>query len=686
MASSKTDQKSPLEFSNLKHNAIPFDRLKDDMYLPRLKETLHEAKSRIAEIRNNPAEPTFENTIVALETAGEDAELVSSVFYNMLGSNTNDRLQELAREIGPILASHSSDILLDQKLFDRIQILFKNRKNLNLSVEEDRLLEKYRSDFARNGALLSPDKKEELRKLDNELSQLSPQFSEAVLKATNSFTLHLTDEKDLKGLPPSSIAGAREAAKEQNLNGWLFSLQMPSYLPFMQYSENHALREKMYRAFAGRAFGGSPTSPTDNREFILKILRLKQQRARLLGFKDHPHFVLEKRMAENAEQVMTFLERIKSPSLVAARRDVKEVEDFAKAAGAPTPLEAWDFSYWSERLKEHRYNLNQEELRPYFKLENVIAGAFEHARRLYGIEFRESKDYPIYHPDVKTYEVHEEHTGKFVGLFYADFFPRASKNGGAWMTSYFDQGLYQGEVRRPHIAIVCNFTKPTSDQPSLLTFDEVNTLFHEFGHSLHGLLSQCQYRSLSGTNVYWDFVELPSQIMENWILEKESLDLFAVHNETGEKMPAELIAKIKASEQFLSGYFSLRQVTFALLDMAWHMADAEKVTSVEDFEDQVLGPLRVLPKVNGTNTSCSFSHIFAGGYSAGYYSYKWAEVLDADAFEYFREQGLFNREVATRFKEFVLSRGGTEHPMELYKKFRGREPDPDALLRRDGLI
>ncbi len=673
---------NPLEFSQLKNHAIPFDHLNDDLYLPRLKSTLGDAKERINAIRDNPAEPTFINTIVALETAGEDAELVSTVFYNMLGANTNDRLQALAKEIGPLLSNHASDVLLDQKLFKRIQMLFEKRHSLGLSTEEDRLLDKYHSDFVRNGAMLNDTQKTDLRKIDAELSQLSPQYSENVLKATNAFTMHVTKEADLKGLPPSLLAGAHEAATERKLDGWVFSLQMPSYIPFMQYSENRGLREKMYRAFGARAYGGGQ----DNRELILKLLRLKQKRARLLGFKDHPHFVLQKRMAETSEQVMAFLERIKTPSLIAARRDVKEVEAFAAEAGAPTPLEAWDFSFWSERLKENRYKLNQEELRPYFKLENVVAGAFEHARRLYGLEFREARHYPPYHPDVKVYEVHEEGSGKFIGLFYTDFFPRESKNGGAWMTSYFDQGLFRGEIHRPHISIVCNFTKPTADQPSLLTFDEVNTLFHEFGHSLHGLLSQCQYRSLSGTNVYWDFVELPSQIMENWILEKESLDLFAVHNKTGEKMPPELIAKIKASAKYMAGYMSLRQVTFAMLDMAWHTADADKITSVEEFEDKILGPLRVLPKVQGTNSSCSFSHIFAGGYSAGYYSYKWAEVLDADAFEYFLESGLFNREVATRFKDFVLSRGGTEHPMELYKKFRGREPDPNALLRRDGLI
>jgi peptidyl-dipeptidase Dcp len=671
-----------LEFSSLKNHAVAFDHLDIDSYIPRLKETLATAQKNIDKIKTNAEPPTFANTILALETSGEDSELVSSVFFNQLGANTNEKLQALAREIGPILSNHASDIMLDAKLFARIHAIYEQRAQLKLTVEEDRLVEKYHSDFVRNGALLSDDKKAQLRQLDAELSKLGPQFGENVLKATNAFMLHVTDEKELKGLPASLLAGAKQEAQDRKLTGWVFTLQGPSFVPFLQFSTNRELREKLFRASGHRGF----KDEFDNTELIKSILIHKQQRARLLGFRDHAHFVLEKRMAESADQVFKFLERIKAASLKAAQRDIKEIENFAKAAGAPTPLQGWDFSFWSERLKEDRYKLSQEELRPYFKLENVIAGAFEHARRLYGLEFRKSNDYPVYHPDVSVYEVYDQTTQKFIGLFYTDFYPRESKNGGAWMTNYYEQGLFRGEVHRPHVAIVCNFTKPTADDPSLLTFDEVSTLFHEFGHSLHSLLSQCHYRSISGTNVYWDFVELPSQIMENWILEKESLDLFAVHYKTGEKMPIELINKIKASSKYLAGYLSLRQVTFALLDMAWHTTEASSIKDVDQFEESIVGPLRVIAKVPGTNMSCSFGHIFAGGYSAGYYSYKWAEVLDADAFEFFLERGLFNSEVAKKFKDFVLSRGGTEHPMQLYKKFRGREPDPDALLRRDGLI
>ncbi len=672
----------PFKYLDLPHHALAFDKITPEIFLPALKENLAAAKKQISRIRDDVEPATFKNTIVALETAGEDADLVSTTFYNLLHAHTNDQLQNLALEIGPLLANYASDILLDTKLFARIKSLYELREKLNLNVEESKLLEKYYLDFVRNGALLDDEKKSELRKIDEELSKLSPQFSDNVLKATNEFTLHLTKRDEVAGLPAIVLTAAAAAAKEKNLDGWLFTLQMPSYIPFMQFAAHRPSREKMYRAYGSRAFGGN----FDNRKLILQILKLREKRARLLGYKNHAEFMLERRMAESPDRVMQFLKRIEVASLPAARRDVKEIEDFAKSKGAPVPLEPWDFAYWSERLKEKRFEFSQDDLRPYFKLENVVKGAFEHARRLYGLMFKESDAYPVWHPDVKTFEVSDEKTNEFVGLFYADFYPRESKSGGAWMTNYFEQGLFHGQVDHPHVSVVCNFTKPSANEPSLLTFDEVNTLFHEFGHSLHSLLSRCRYRSLAGTNVYWDFVELPSQIMENWIKEKESLDIFARHYKTGELIPADLVKKIKDSSRYLAGYQSLRQVMLANLDMAWHTADSSKISDVAKFEDQVADRLRVLPKVEGINITCSFSHIFGGGYSDGYYSYKWAESLDAEAFEYFKECGLFNKDVAQKFRENILSRGGTEHPMELYKRFRGREPDPDALLRRDGLI
>ncbi|PIS11847.1 MAG: peptidase M3, partial [Bdellovibrio sp. CG10_big_fil_rev_8_21_14_0_10_47_8] len=490
-------------------------------------------------------------------------------------------------------------------------------------------------------------------------------------------------KSDLVGLPEGVIeAAAQEAEKKGHAGKWLFNLQAPSFIPFMQYAQNRELRKKLWMAYNTRAFRDS----FDNQELVKKIVRFRHERAELLGFTTHADFVLSERMAQSTEKVMDFLNKLLVPSRKAADRDIAELRSFKKSLDGNDEVMPWDFAYYSEKLREKKFKYSEEELRPFFQLENVIEGVFEHARRLYGLTFREVVDVPKYHPDVRTFEVREERTNNYVGLFYTDFFPRETKKSGAWMTAYREQGYSNGHVRRPHVSIVCNFTKPTASKPSLLTYDEVQTLFHEFGHALHGLLSQCTYRSLAGTNVYWDFVELPSQIMENWVREKEGLDIFARHYKTKQAIPPELVEKIKKSSQFQSGYSSMRQLQFALLDMAWHSQNPTLISEVDIFETKVTDPVRVLPKIPGTNSSVGFSHIFAGGYSAGYYSYKWAEVLDADAFEYFQEHGLFNREIADKFRNFVLSRGGTEHPMDLYKKFRGREPDPQALLRREGLI
>ncbi|WP_413295144.1 M3 family metallopeptidase [Bdellovibrio sp. HCB185ZH] len=664
-----------------KDQAVPFDQIKVEHYLPALDEAVKSTKANIEKIKNNSATPDFENTIVALETASEMADRIAGIYGNLESAHSDEAFQALAKEIYPKLTALSSDIALDEVIFKKVKAVYDNRANMKLSVEQNRLLEKTYLSFARNGALLSDKDKETLRQIDQEMSVLGPKYSENVLKATNAFEMVLENHKDVAGIPEGILEGAAAAAEAKGKKGWLFNLQIPSYLPFMTYANNRDLREKMSKAYASRAFGGE----FDNQEIVKKIVTLRAKRANLLGFKTHAEFVLAERMAKDPKTVGTFLHKLLDASKAAGQRDVSEVAAFAGQLDAIPELKPWDFGYYSEKLKEEKYAFNEEDLRPYFKLENVVEGVFAHAKQLYGLTFKENKDIPVYHPEVKVYEIYDD-KNTYMGLFYTDFFPRETKKGGAWMTQFRGQGLMGGKLVRPHVSIVCNFTKPTPTKPSLLTYDEVRTLFHEFGHALHGMLSDVTYQSLSGPNVYWDFVELPSQIMENWAGEKEGLDLFARHYETNEPMPVELINKLKASQKFQAGYASCRQLQFGMMDMAWHTADPSLIKDVDAFEEQATAETRLFPKVPGTNSSCSFSHIFAGGYSAGYYSYKWAEVLDADAFEYFKEEGLFSPEVARKFKEFILSKGGTEHPMDLYKKFRGREPDPNALLRRDGLI
>lgn len=669
-------------FTN-KDQATPFDLIKVEHYLPAVDEAVKVAKENIAKIKATTAAPNFENTILALEAASELAERVSGIYGNMEVAHADEALQALAKDIHPKMSALSSDVSLDAEIFQRVKTVYDQRASMNLNAEQTRLLEKTYLSFTRNGALLSAADKEKMRAIDQELSVLGPKFSENVLKATNAFEMFLDNKDDVAGLPEGVLEGAAAMAEAKGQKGkWLFTLSIPSYLPFLTYAKNRTLREKMWRAYAGRAYKGE----FDNQGNILKIIQLKDQRAKLLGFKDYADFVLAERMAKNPQTVMGFLDKLLTASKEAGKKDVAELADYAKKHDGLSEIKPWDVAYYSEKLKEEKYSFNEEDLRPYFKLENVVEGVFKHAQKLYGLTFKENKEIPGYHPEVKVYEIYEEKSGKYMGLFYTDFFPRDTKKGGAWMTQFRSQGLINGEMKRPHVSIVCNFTKPTPTKPSLLTYDEVRTLFHEFGHALHGMLSECTYTTLSGTSVYWDFVELPSQIMENWAGEKEGLDLFARHYETGAMMPPELIAKVKAAQQFQAGYMSCRQIQFGLMDMAWHSTDPSTITDVDAFEDKATAETRLFPKMEGANSSCSFSHIFAGGYSAGYYSYKWAEVLDADAFEFFKEKGLFDSEVAKKFKDNILSRGGTEHPMELYKKFRGREPDPNALLRREGLI
>lgn len=669
-------------FTN-RDQAVPFDLIKVEHYLPAVESAITVAKANVDKIKNNPETPNFENTIAALESASELAEKISAVYGNLEVANADEALQALAKDIYPKLTALGSDISLDSEIFAKVKSVHDNREKFNLTQEQLRLLEKTYLSFARNGALLDESNKQKLRQIDQELSTLAPKYSENVLKATNSFEMILDNPADVAGLPDGALEGAAAMAEAKGHKGkWLFNLQIPSYLPFLTYANSRALREKMWRAFGSRAFKGE----FDNQENVLKIVNLRAERAKILGFSTHADFVLAERMAQNPKTVNEFLNKLLQASREAGKRDLSEVASYAQKIDGLTDLMPWDFSYYSEKLKEDKYAFNEEDLRPYFKLENVVEGVFEHAKRLYGLTFKENKEIPVYHPEVKAYEIHEEASGKYMGLFYTDYFPRETKKGGAWMTQFRGQGLIDGELKRPHVSIVCNFTKPTPTKPSLLSYDEVRTLFHEFGHALHGMLSECTYQSLSGPNVYWDFVELPSQIMENWVGEKEGLDIFARHYQTNEPMPADLIEKLKASQKFQAGYNSCRQVQFAKMDMAWHTTSTAQISNVEAFEDQATAETRLFPKIDGVNSSCSFSHIFAGGYSAGYYSYKWAEVLDADAFEYFKEKGLFDLEVAKKFRDNILSRGGTEHPMELYKRFRGREPDPNALLRRDGLI
>lgn len=671
-------EKSPHPFG-----AICFDQIKNEDFAPAFDKTLNRARHNLQKLIDQPDSATFQNTIEGLENCSNDLDQVSAIFSNLLHAHTHEMLQNLAKEVMPKLAEFSSDIFLDSRLFSKVKKVH-DQANVYLNGEQKRLLEKTYKAFVRNGALLKDNQKEELRKIDQKLSVLGQEFSDNVLKDTNAFELVITDQKELAGLPDSAIEAAALTAQERGKKGsWVFTLHHPSFGPFLKFSENRKLREKIWLAYQTRSTRGE----TDNRPLIAEITRLKMRRSQLLGYETHAHFVLEERMASDPENVEKFLGRLLEVSRKAAEKDLAELKELA--GREVDRLQPWDVAFYSEKLQKKKFSLDEEQLRPYFRLENVIHGVFEHARRLYGLSFKPRKDLPVYHPDVEVYEVRDEKSQELIGLFYADFFPRASKQGGAWMTNFMEQGVRDGEMIRPHVSIVCNFTKPTATKPSLLTLDEVRTLFHEFGHSLHSLLSQCHYRSLSGTNVYWDFVELPSQVMENWVKEKESLDLFAHHYETGERIPAELVRKIRDSSRFQAGWLSLRQLNFAYLDLAWHASDLSAVRTAEDvepYETKALSRTSLFEHVPGTVLSCGFSHIFSGGYSAGYYSYKWAEVLDADAFEFFQEQGIFSRDVSDRFKNHILSKGGTEHPMELYKKFRGREPDADALLRRDGLL
>ncbi|MFQ3326968.1 MAG: peptidyl-dipeptidase Dcp [Salibacteraceae bacterium] len=660
------------------HDSIPFDKISHEHFLPALKESINIAKKEIDAIKLCE-QPDFVSVIEAMEKSGKLLGTVTAAFFNLNSAETNDELQAIAGDFSGKISAFSSEVNTDQILFDQIKKAKEATDVTSLSTEQKTLLEKTFNRFSRNGALLSIVDKEKLKEIDQNLAQLKVDFGQNLLNDSNTYLKVFDDKTSLNGLSNSLIDQAQQLAESKDhKDKWAVNLDYPSYIPFMTYASNSELRKELFIAYARRA---AQDNEFNNKLVLEEIAKFRLKRARLLGFKSHADFTLAERMASTPSKVHEFLNDLLDKSLGKAKEQVNEVSLFAVENGAILPLQRWDFTYWSEKLKQSKYNLEDEVLKPYFKLENALDGVFKTANKLFGLTFREVSNIPKYHEDVQTFEVYGEQD-EFIAVFYADFFPRAGKRNGAWMTSFKGQSIENGENNRPHISIVCNFSKPTPAEPSLLTFQEVRTLFHEFGHALHGILANTQYESLSGTGVYWDFVELPSQIFENWLYEKECLELFAYHYKTGELIPKELIQAIKDSAAFLEGYQTIRQLSFAILDMAWHDSRSENELNLSQIEERVLSASDLFPAVSGTSMSTSFAHIFSGGYSAGYYSYKWAEVLDADAFEKFKEDGLFNKETAKSFRYNILEKGGTEHPMDLYVRFRGKEPSTKALLDR----
>ena len=681
LISSCTMKNPLLTESSAPFGAPEFDKIEDAHYLPAFEAAIAEAKAEIDAIVANPDEPTFENTIEAMEYAGETLDRVAGIFYNLMEANTNDAMQETAEQISPMLTEYSMYVSLNNDLFQRVKAVYEKKDELGLEKDQMRILEDNYKGFVRGGANLSDEDKALYSKLSEELSLVTLQFSKNVLAATNAYTLHVTDEADLAGLPEFVRTMAAETAAEKGLEGWAFTLQAPSYSPFMKYSQNRELRKQLWIAYNSRAVGGE----FDNSDIVKQIIDLRIKIANILGYETYADYALEDRMAKTTPTVNEFIKNLLEPSMKYAKKDVADVLAYAKKNGfEDNRLESWDFSYWSERYQEAEYSLSAEELKPYFQLESCIDAVFGLANRLYGVNFKELNNVPKYHEDVKVYEVTDA-DGSHLALFYADFFPRASKRGGAWMTEFRGQSIKNGVERRPFISIVCNFTKPTADTPSLITHDEFTTFLHEFGHALHGIFAEGRYGSIAGTSVSRDFVELPSQIMENWAFEPEYLNSFAKHYQTGEPIPAELIEKVVAAKNYLAGYAQVRQLHFGYLDMAWHTLKEVPSMSVLDFETKTLAPYAVMPSVDGTAFSTSFSHIFSGGYSAGYYSYKWAEVLEADAFSLFKEKGIFNTEVSNSFRENILSKGSVEDADVLYRNFRGHDPQPEALMKKLGL-
>jgi peptidyl-dipeptidase Dcp len=681
LISSCTMKNPLLTESSAPFGAPEFDKIRNEHYLPAFQAAIAEAKAEIDAIVANPDEPTFENTIEAMEYSGGALNKVANIFYNLMEANTNDELQQIAEEISPMMTEFSMYVSLNPVLFERVKAVYEKKDELGLAKDQMTLLEDSYKGFVRGGANLSDEDKALYSKWSEELSLTTLQFSKNVLAATNAYVLNITDEADLAGLPEFVRTMAAETAAEKGLEGWAFTLDAPSYSPFLKYSEKRDLRKDIWTAYNTRAIGGE----FDNTEIVKKIVDLRIKIANILGYETYADYALEERMAKSKATVTEFIKNLLEPSMPFAKKDVADVLAYAKKNGFEGDrLESWDFSYWSEKYQQAEYSLSAEELKPYFQLESCIDAVFGLASRLYGISFQELDNVPVYHEDVKVYEV-KDADGSHLALFYADFFPRASKRGGAWMTEFRGQSIENGVEKRPFISIVCNFTKPTADAPALITHDELTTFLHEFGHALHGIFAEGRYGSLTGTSVSRDFVELPSQIMENWAFEPEYLNSFAKHYQTGEPIPAELIDKVVAAKNYLAGYAQVRQLHFGLLDMAWHTLTELPSESTVEFEAKTLAPYAVMPAVSGTAFSGSFSHIFSGGYSAGYYSYKWAEVLEADAFSLFKEKGIFNTEVAASFRENILSKGSTEEAAVIYRNFRGHDPQPEALMKKLGL-
>ena len=663
------------------HQTIPFNEIKTEHYFPAFEEAMKQHMQNVAAIINNPEAATFENTIVALEHSGALITKVSSPFYNLLSSETTDELQDIAEKISPIVTEHSNSINLNEKLFARVKTVYLQKDKLKLTPEQQMLLKDTYEGFTKSGANLSDADKAIYRELTKELGLLTLQYGQNVLKETNKFSLLITNKTLLTGLPDDFLQVLASNAKKAGKEGWLLNLKATCYVPFMKYAENRDLRRELYMANTSKCMIGGEF---DNRENVRKIVNTRLKIANLLGYKSYADYELVDRMAENKTNVYDLLDKLLKAYKPEAEKEYHEVQDYATKNGAYFTIQPWDWSFYSEKLKDEKYAVNDEMLKPYFELENVKKGVFGLATRLYGIKFIRNTKIPVYNPEVCAYDVTDEN-GKFLAVLYTDFHPREGKRAGAWMNDFKAQSMVGTLDSRPQITVVMNFTRPTDTKPALLTYDELKTFLHEFGHSLHGMLTKCTYESLSGTNVYRDFVELPSQIMENWASEKEFLDGFAKHYQTGEKIPAELIQKIKATENFNIAYSCLRQLSFCYLDMGWHTLETPFTENVIDFEKQQMASTQVMPMVPNTGMSPTFSHIFSGGYAAGYYSYKWAEVLDADAFSVFSKNGIFDKKTANSFRQSILTKGGTEHPMILYKRFRGQEPTIDAILKRDGI-
>ena len=656
------------------YQSAPFNEIKEEQFLPAFQELIILSEKEIDDIVQNKEDATFENVIEALAFSGEKLEVVSGIFFNLNSAETNDEIQKIAQEVSPLLTEFSAKISQNLALFEKIKKVFDEKAKYNLNEEQEMLLNETYKGFVRSGALLDDADKEKFKKISIELSKKSLQFGQNVLAETNNYFKHISDEKELAGIPEAILEQYREEAKERNLDGFVVTLQYPSFLPLMTYAENRELRKELALANGKKSF---QNNEFDNQNLIKEIISLKQEKAKLLGYENYADYVLEERMAKSPAQVKSFLNELLEKAKPYAEKEVEELKKLAKADGIED-MESYDHTFYAERLRKQKFDIDDEELKPYFQLEKVQEAVFGLTKTLFGLEFKETTDVQKYHEEVKTYEIFED--GKFKALLYADYFPRKGKRAGAWMTSFKSQSINNGENNRPHISVVCNFSKPTSETPSLLTFQEVTTLFHEFGHALHGVLANTTYPNLSGTSVKWDFVELPSQFLENYCYEPEFLKTFAKHYQTGEVLPNEKIQKISDSKNFMEGYQTIRQIGFGLLDMAYH-SDSEKVGDVKTFEVEETKATNLYPSNPETIMSTSFSHIFQGGYSAGYYSYKWAEVLDADAFQYFKENGIFNPEIAAKYK-ILLSSGGTKNPMELYKSFRGSEPKVESLLKR----